>query len=104
MVPTFGENCSLSSRDPVAGRVSVCWRPVRRNQPLEARNARADAEPGWRGIGPTTFFASGTGETEGEMGSATFLAVGHCGSTEGEMGGMGPPIFFTAALARPRVK
>ena len=58
MVPTFGENCSLSSRDPVAGRVSVCCRPVLRNQPLEARNARADAEPGWRGIGPTTFFTA----------------------------------------------
>jgi hypothetical protein len=26
--------------------------------PLEARNARADAEPGWRGIGPTTFFTA----------------------------------------------
>ena len=26
------------------------------------------------------------------------------GATEGEMGGMGPTIFLTAALARPRVK
>src|ERR1017187_4745748 len=76
MVPTFGENCSLSSRDPVAGRVSVCWRPVLRNHPLEARNARADAEPGWRGIGPTAFFTAALPAIEGEIGSPTFLAAG----------------------------
>jgi hypothetical protein len=48
-------------------------------------------------------FYSSAGATEGEKGSATFLAAGHW-ATEGEMGGMGPPIFFTAALTRPRVK
>jgi hypothetical protein len=39
-------------------------------KPLEARNARADAEPGWRGIGPTAFFTAALPAIEGEIGSA----------------------------------
>ena len=69
---------------------------------------RADVEPGWSGIGPTALFTAALPAIEGEIGSATFLASlassGHWGTAEGEMGGMGPTIFLTAALARPRVK
>ena len=65
---------------------------------------RADVEPGWRGIGPTAFFAAALPAIEGEIGSATFLAAGTGAPPRAKWAEMGPTIFFTAALARPRVK
>lgn len=49
-----------------------------------------DAEPGWqRNRSDYIFYSSGP--TENEIGPATFLAAGHWGATDGEMG---PPMFF----------